>query len=267
MRIISLGWGVQSFALAAMSALGMLPKVDAAVHADTGHERAETYALAEKWTPWLEERGVRVITVRCPDNNFIRPWGKTIGLMIAAHTCWPDGRSSGMTHRQCTREWKIRPVRRWCADELKRRGQNKTPGIVEQWIGITLDEIERMRASSGVKYVALAYPFVEHLDRPWTRNMVIRWLTENGLEIPVKSSCIFCPYHDRQTWRDIQLSGNGDWEKVLEVDRAIRNKRLGYLCYLTAQRKPLNECDFRSQEEHGQLTLWEAEECSGMCFL
>jgi len=59
MKVLSLGWGVQSFALAAMSALGVLPKVDAAMH-----ERAETYAFAEKWTPWLEKRGVKVMTVK-----------------------------------------------------------------------------------------------------------------------------------------------------------------------------------------------------------
>ena len=64
MRIISLGWGVQSFALAAMSALGVLPKVDAVIHSDTTHERSETYDFAGRWTPWLQERGVRVITVK-----------------------------------------------------------------------------------------------------------------------------------------------------------------------------------------------------------
>ena len=93
-----------------------------------------------------------------------------------------------------------------------------------------------------------------------------QWLQDNDLEIPVKSSCIFCPYHDRATWREIQSSGNGDWEKAVKVDEAIREKRPGYLCYLTATRKPLVDCDFRSQEDHGQLTLWD-EECSGMCFL
>ena len=63
MRVISLGWGIQSWALAAMSALGKLPPVDAAIHADTTYERAETYEFAARWTPWLEERGVRVVTV------------------------------------------------------------------------------------------------------------------------------------------------------------------------------------------------------------
>ena len=63
---ISLGWGVQSMTLAAMSALGDLPPVDVAIHADTTHERSATYAYAQRWTPWLEARGVRVVTVSNP---------------------------------------------------------------------------------------------------------------------------------------------------------------------------------------------------------
>ena len=35
-RILSMGWGVQTWALAAMVALGDLPPVDYVVHADTG---------------------------------------------------------------------------------------------------------------------------------------------------------------------------------------------------------------------------------------
>ncbi len=85
MRAISLGWGTQSFGLAAMSALGVLPPVDVAIHADTTHERSSTYAFAERWTPWLEERGVRVVTVkpqRCT-SPVVNDWG---GVFIPAFT-------------------------------------------------------------------------------------------------------------------------------------------------------------------------------------
>ncbi len=263
MRIISLGWGVQSWGLAAMSALGVLPPVDAAVHADTGHERAETYSFAAKWTPWLEARGVRVVTVKGTHQlSLIDEWG---GVFLPVFSLSDQDNSRGQLRRQCTQRWKIAPIRRW----IREQGVNvraRKSGQVKQWLGITLDEIERMR-SSGVLYIENVYPFIEQLDRPWTRGMVMQWLRKNGLDIPVKSSCIFCPYHDRQTWRDIQQSDTGDWEKALAVDGTIRHKRPGYSCYLTALRKPLTDCDFRSQEEHGQLTLWEAEECSGMCFL
>lgn len=253
MRVISLGWGVQSFGLAAMSALGKLPPLDFALFSDTGHERRETYEFAEKWTPWLEERGVQVVTVKAGKKTTSIEEGCTPPYFTLGE------KGAGMLHRTCTDRWKIRPMRKWINSQIERGD------TFEKWLGITLDEVLRMRQGKGRE--VLIYPFIEMLDRPWTRGMVMRWLQENNLEIPVKSSCVFCPYHDRATWREIQLSGNGDWQKALEVDRVIRDKRPGYKCYLTAQRKPLDECDFRSQEDHGQLTLWDVEECSGMCFL
>jgi hypothetical protein len=131
------------------------------------------------------------------------------------------------------------------------RGQTKRPGTVEQWIGITLDEAHRAK-ESDVQYIVNRHPFLEMLDRPWTRGMVIHWLRERGLEVPVSSSCVFCPYHDDLTWRRIKMSGNGDWRRAVEVDRAIRNKRPGYRCYLHSSRKPLE--DVRVGVE--QLEMW-----------
>ena len=60
LTVLSLGWGVQSWTLAAMAALGELPGLDVAIHADTTHERQATYAFAAQWTPWLAARGVKV---------------------------------------------------------------------------------------------------------------------------------------------------------------------------------------------------------------
>lgn len=259
MKIISLGWGVQSFGLAMMSALGVLPKVDVALHADTGHERAETYALAEKWTPWLEKHGVPVVTVRASaKTRDLCGSGRTPPLFTLSIKTG----KRGQLYQTCTDRWKIQPMLKWLRPQLE-KGQS-----ADKLIGITLDEVARMKRSRN-KIEVLHYPFIDAFDHPWRRGDVLRWLYDNELEIPVKSGCYFCPWHSQKTWRDIQLSGNGDWEKALEVDRAIRNKRQqqGYLCFLTVQRKPLEECDFRSQQEHGQLTLWEEEECSGMCFL
>jgi len=251
MKIISLGWGVQSFALAAMSALGVLPRVDAAVHADTGHERAETYAFAERWTPWLEGHGIRVVTVCTQDGSNQVMWDETGRTMVPLFTLGLKGK--GMLRRSCTDRWKISEVKRWTRTQIQ-KGE-----VAQTWLGITWDEAYRMKPSN-VSYQQLVYPLIEMFGKPMSRTDVICWLKDNGLEIPVKSSCVFCPFHDRATWREIQLSGNGDWEKALAVDQAIRNKRPGYLCYLTAERKPLDKCDFRSQEEHGQLNLWQTEE-------
>lgn len=264
LTIISLGWGVQSWALAAMSALGVLPKVDAAVHADTFFERSETYEFAQKWTPWLEGRGIKVVTVSDKKHDgAIDEWG---GVFLPLFTRTADGEPAGMLRRQCTQRWKIHPVRRWIADELKRRELSKEPGIVEQWLGITLDEVTRIK-SSGVQYIKNAFPFIQMLDRPWTRHDAMLWLRENDLEIPIKSACVMCPYHDRETWRQLKRKDGENWRRALEIDKAIRHKRPSYLCYLTPERKPLVECDFRNEQEHGQMELWTQDECSGNCFL
>ena len=273
MRVISLGWGVQSFALAAMSALGELPPVDAAIHADTTHERTETYQFAAKWTPWLEARGVRVVTVS--DENAAREVllnprnGQTHmpAFTRKARALWHEGRilgywpgeSAGMYRRSCTQRWKIAPMRRWLQ-------QNRGDERIQQWIGITLDEWTRMR-ESDVGYIDNYYPFME-LDPPWSRLKVMQWLNDSGLEIPVKSSCVFCPFHDRATWREISMNGSGDWAAALEMDRLIRQKRIrnGYVGYVHSDRLPLDQVDLRNEQDHGQLELWGGE-CTGNCFL
>jgi len=245
---ISLGWGVQSWGLTAMSALGVLPKVDYAIHGNTGWERSETVAFAKRWTPWVEEHGIKVVTVQSKRSGYIV--NKSQGIFAPVFTAREDGSPSGMMRRQCTSEWKIVPMRRWLSAELKRRGLSKSPGVVEQWIGFTLDEAQRV-APDDVKYITKAHPYLEMLDRPYTRQMVIHWLRENGLEVPVKSACVFCPFHGYHQWREIQLAGNGDWQRAIEVDRAIRHKRPGYLCYICDDRKPLGDHDFTRQ-----MALW-----------
>lgn len=259
MRVISLGWGVQSFALAAMSALGELPPVDAAIHSDTTHERSETYEFAEKWTPWLEARGVRVVTVKAKAERLAAVRTHNVkSVMIPVFTTWESGVPSGMLRRQCTDDWKIQPIRRWLQ-------ANRDGKPVETWLGITLDEIQRMKPSN-VKYTNNYYPFVEMINPPMSRWQVIRWLNDNGLGIPVKSSCIFCPYHDRETWREIKMSSNGDWARAVEVDETIRHKRPDYVAYVHRDRVPLVDVDVRNETDHGQLSLWD-EECEGYCFL
>jgi hypothetical protein len=250
MKAISLGWGVQSFTLAAMVALGELEPVDVAIHADTTHERSDTYAFAAKWTPWLQEHGVRVVTVYPKHND---PVDNGYG--------WPDepfyainlDGSNGQIKRQCTTQWKIAPMRRWLQ-------ANRGRQPIEQWIGISLDEYQRMK-NSNVKYITNRWPLIE---KRMTRRDCALWLERHGLEVPPKSSCIFCPYHDTRSWQELKANGNGDWTKAVEVDRAIRKARPPYDLFVHPSRIPLEEVDLRTPQDKGQLSLWD-EECSGIC--
>ena len=254
MKIISLGWGVQSFTLAAMVALGELEPIDAAVHSDTGFESTLTYEFAKRWTPWLEAHGVKVETVKGTNGDLselfqLTKSGKQISK-IPAFTTNDDG-SRAIGRRQCTTEWKISPLRRW----LQEHRENQR---VEQWIGISLDEIERTRVSD-VKYISNRYPLIE---KRMTRSACILWLGKNGIEVPPKSACIFCPYHNKAQWQIVKAT-ESDWELAKKVDELMRlhGKRPNYL---TAYLVPITELDLSTQEENGQMTFFD---CSGTCWL
>jgi len=111
LRVLSLGWGVQSWTLAAMAALQELPPIDYAIHADTTHEAAGTYAHRAKWTPWLEEHGVRVVTVSGKRSDVVEQH-EGPSVMIPAFTVDAKGKR-GQVRRQCTGDWKIDPIRRF----------------------------------------------------------------------------------------------------------------------------------------------------------
>lgn len=248
MIAISLGWGVQSFTLAAMSALGELDPVDVAIHADTTHESKLTYEFAARWTPWLEERGVRVVTVSDPEQSANVTTFKTD---IPAFTV-DNSDNSGMLRRQCTHRWKINPMRKWLQD-------NRNGATVEQWLGISLDEFQRMKDSDR-KYIQHRWPLIE---RRMTRLDCMTWLDRHGIEIPPKSACTFCPFHSTAEWRRVKNTPE-DWEKAVAVDEAIRSVRPPYDLFLHPSRIPLVDVDLRGEADRGQLSLWDAE-CSGVC--
>jgi hypothetical protein len=246
MKILSLGWGVQSFTIAAMVALGDLEPIDYAIHADTTHESELTYQFAARWTGWLEARGVKVITVKAENAEAVDRCG---GVMIPAYI---DNDTKGRFDRQCTSQWKIANIRRWLQ-------ANRNKQVVEQWIGISLDEYQRMKPS-GVKYIVNRWPLIEKRMTRWD---CMRWLDEHGLDIPSKSACIFCPFKNTREWRQIQ-NNQHEWDEVLRVDKLIRKTRPPFDLYLHPSRKPIEQVDLRTEQEQGQLNLWD-EECTGIC--
>jgi 3'-phosphoadenosine 5'-phosphosulfate sulfotransferase (PAPS reductase)/FAD synthetase len=143
MIAVSLGWGVQSFTLAVMSAFGDLPAIDVAIHSDTTHERSATHRFAEQLTPWLEDHDVRIITVR-PNRTLELEEKRVRSFQIPAFTFSPRSRKNngrGQLRRQCTQRWKIAPLRRWLQT-------NRGKQTVEMWLGISVDEVERAKPST-----------------------------------------------------------------------------------------------------------------------
>jgi hypothetical protein len=292
LTVISLGWGVQSWTLAAMSALGALPKVDAVVHSDTGHERAATYSFADQWAPWLEAHGIKVVTARASNTDVVRP-GKeqpfytlvpVFSLTQPAALDQPTDPDwvmdyaggldvhkpqRGQLRRQCTGRWKIEPMRQWLQAELKRRGCKAEPGIVEQWMGISLDEWQRARTSETA-YITHRYPL---LEQKLTRADCVAWLQAHDLPVPPKSACVFCPYHNQRAWEELKREDGPDWGEALRVDNLLRDIRPNHTLYLHTRRVPLDQAvPLPEDQPYQQPGLFPVESedatCdSGYCFL
>lgn len=240
-----MGWGTQSFSLAAMAVLGEIEPVDYAIFADTGYESHLTYDFAARWAPWLQEKGLQIITVKNKTKN--DPMYLRGGIAIPARN-----KNGAPLRRQCTRDWKIDPMRVWL--QANRHGE-----IVDQLLGISLDEFQRMR-ESDVKYVKNIYPLIE---KRMSRNDCVNWLERHSLEVPPRSACTFCPFHSRNEWKKVHNTPE-DWEQAVQYDRMIRKAQAGYELYLHIDLKPLEEIDYRTDDEKGQPSLF-GDECSGVC--
>lgn len=222
LRILSMGWGVQSTTLALMSAVGALPKLDAIIHADTSWESELTHAYIEKHLPIIKGAGINYVALSSlsardplthPENVFVP----------ALHSKGTKYGKIGRLNRQCTSRWKLQPVRHAIWQELELSGREKTRDAVEMWLGISWDEATRAK-NSDVGYITHRYPLLEKATR-MTRSQCEQWLVNNGFDVPSKSSCTHCTYHDIKTWEAMKRRGGADWQQAVDFDRTIRNKR------------------------------------------
>lgn len=261
MIALSMGWGTQSWTLAAMSALGELPAVDVAIHSDTQHERATTYAFAQQWTPWLVERGVKVVTVTNDGREGTELVINGNETPVPAYTFGTNG-TEGRIRRQCTGAWKIRPMRRWFQEH--RDGQ-----LVESWIGITTDEFQRAK-DSDVAYITHRFPL---LDLGMSRADCLAWLEAHNLPSPGKSSCVFCPFLNKRAWAEMKREGGSDWQHAVAADEAIRHARPKADLFVHPKRLPLPQAVVIPEDTgYSQLEMLMSDdadaECdSGFCFL
>lgn len=171
-RAISNGLGVQSMAMIYLADEGKIgPKPQYALTGDTDNERASALEnLAMLRSGNTKPRDIEILVRK--DHSLTDDFKDVIAGRKKRFSNPPffiknpDG-SRGILTRGCTRDYKINPVRR----ELRRllgksaRGRvSKTP-IVELWIGITTDEVDRIEPSR-MPWIENRYPLIE-ID--WSR--------------------------------------------------------------------------------------------------
>lgn len=264
LTVLSLGAGVQSSTLLLMAVHGEIARPDLAIFADTGWEPRAVYEHLD----WIAEQAaaagipVERVSVGNIRADMLRgsPPSRKSGRRFVTMPLYSrneQGRPS-MLRRQCTTEYKVRPIYR----RLRELGAT-AQSPVELWLGITLDEVTRMKPAH-VRYVINRWPLIE---RRMTRHDCLLWLERHGYDRPPKSSCIGCPYHDDRWWRELRDTSPDEWQDAVEFDRAIRHRAgIEQPVYLHRSRLPLDEVDLSTPQERGQLGLFD-EECEGFCGL
>lgn len=263
MKVLSFGSGVQTVTLAAMSAIGEIERPDLVVFSDTQWEGAGTYGYYDSFTAWLLDAGLKVVRTT---GGSIRADALNPTKRFASMPLWTEtgflthrGKEKGALRRQCTREYKIDPVNRVIRKEAGLKARQHWKGDpVELWLGISLDEVERMTESPDA-WIRLRYPLIERRMR---RGDCIEWLNRHSIAVPPKSACIGCPFHDNATWMDMKANRPAEFEDACQFDEAIRRSRVSFRnpVYLHPSLKPLREADLGEKQPD-----FFVNECAGRC--
>jgi hypothetical protein len=298
---------VQSSAMALMAAHGELkPMPSLAIFADTQREPQHVYDWLVRLQSWLpfpvqtvtrgdlgadflaalrgEQRcGQPPFYVRNPQCRWeCGVCAATVSAMLC-HNCGnanpaefaelpPD--RGGMLWRQCTKDYKLDPLRRAVRSALDARGAVHAV----QWIGISLDEWHRAGRESGVDYITNRYPLIE---RRLTREQCIEWLQAHGYPEPPKSACYFCPYVGDARWRVLQANYPEEFARAVEYDEQLRQVQRVGSCngakingelFVHRSMRPLRDVVFSTKRQPRKVQPFPddepplfARDCEGMC--
>ena len=303
-NLVNVSGGVQSTTMFHLSVNGDLPIPDMCICADTGWERKSSYQTVQGLISIANDKGIPFFIVRDgnireqaiessnPDSTYPDYRDKDGFGFIKMPVFSRGGNNLSkvrMSKKQCTTDFKIRPMRRFLLEKYGKKEH------FNQWIGISLDEVTRMK-KSNLKSVSFYYPLVE---KRWTRNSCVLYLHKHGIPIPDKSACIGCPLHSDAMWlsltdeekqdaidfdetiRDIESHKDNtpkskkvikeqldllDMEKV-DTIADQRTSTHSTQLFIHHSGRPLR--DVLSEETNQQPELFniEDEECAGMCFI
>lgn len=168
--------------------------------------------------------------------------------------------------RQCTREFKIRVIRREARKVIGAGMRSRiADAFISQWIGISTDEADRMK-DSGVRFMVNRWPLIE---LRMSRRDCKRWLRERyGREAP-KSACKQCPYQESERLAKLKHLHPDEWADLCAFDESLRTPqmvaRFRGEVFVHRSRQPLVQIDFAALgPDTRQGMLW-TNECEGMC--
>jgi hypothetical protein len=230
-QVWSCGGGVQSAAIAALIVTGRLSKPDISLIVDTEREKSTTWAYYDSvLKPELAKVGVDLIRVPKSKYATVDLFSGNGDLLIPAFTN-KDG-TIGKLPTYCSNEWKRRVIMRYLRAQNVERCQN--------WLGISLDELKRVRTGPPAWFQP-RYVFIYEI--PMRRNECVEVVAQLGWPPAPRSSCWMCPNHDDGEWASMSTE---DLIRASEFEKDIQTRDPHV--WLHRSCKPIATVDFTDAE-------------------
>lgn len=233
MKILSLGAGQQSTALALMSCenvihkqkFPLVPIYDAILFCDLGAEREWVYKQAHFIENACRKAGIPLYVLKGKNlkEDYFSNYGRSRVVTIPFWSIDENGKKAKMT-RHCTIDYKICQMQKFVKYQLLgyRKYQRIKPEDLhahEMHIGFTAEEQQRIFDSKHKLFVN-KFPMVE---MGLTRADNFAYVKETwGLETR-GSACLFCPFHTNYFFDHCKKTCKSDYKTILEFDDLIAN--------------------------------------------
>ena len=191
MKVMSYGAGTNSAAmLVGFKQRGIVP--DVILFADTGGEKPETYEHLKIMQRWCLDNGFPEISI-CREKQTLES------------DCLNRKALPGLAYgfKSCSEHYKIRPQKRWL----------KANGIKAElfYVGIDAGESHRIKDDPSTEYPLISWG--------WGRKECIDAIEKEGLPLPGKSSCFFCPAMKAGEIRALSVQHPELMDRALKIEK------------------------------------------------
>ena len=216
-NVVAYGGGTNSTAML----IGMYHKnipIDLILFADPGGEQPHTYAYLPVMDNWLAQHGlpeIQIVTYQDKDGN----------RLTLEQECLRSGTLPAIAYgyKKCSLKHKIGPQEKFCNNHPPCREVWARGGKVFKYIGYDVGEQRRKEGAKEYDEGDTKYTKVYALmDWGWTREDCIAAIQQEGLPLPGKSSCFFCPSMKKKEIRTLYHQHRDLYERAIAIEDSAK---------------------------------------------
>jgi len=195
-NIVSFGAGQNSTAMIIMMKNEGI-RIDEIIYAETGNEMPETYVFLEEFKKWCKKNNLTFTEVKSKLGTLKDFY---MGNKMIPYRMF----------RQCTHKFKVIPIDKHIQEKYGKKTK------INMYMGISYEEKHRMEKIRGRKPITYFFPLV---DRKIDRDGCVKIIKKEGLSVPVKSGCYFCPFQVKRVWIDLYKKHNDLFEEAKRFEK------------------------------------------------